>query len=266
MQDCSIGEARQAGDALLLKQLYERDIEHVSAETSPHDDMFQGHREHYASVGQSALRCIRLAMLAAGKGEFHSILDFGCGFGRVLRILRAAFPDAELAACDISRDAIDFCAKTFHAAPIPSHEDPAQIKIRKQFDLIWCGTLLTNVNAAHFVGFLKLFHSLMPTGGVFVFTTHGPFVAQRLRTDACNYGLNETAARALVRDYGETGFGYRDYPQETLSRLGLKSYGVSVTRPSWVCRQIESLGDLRILTYTERAWDNHQDSVACMRE
>src|SRR5262245_10124406 len=74
----------------------------------------------YHRVGQSALHCIRLSLEAAGKdpAEVRSILDLPSGHGRVLRYLKAAFPDAALTACDLSRDGVDFCAATFGARAV----------------------------------------------------------------------------------------------------------------------------------------------------
>jgi SAM-dependent methyltransferase len=258
-------ENAELDSTLLLKQLYDLDIEGVPSEISPNDGMLEGNLRHYFAVGQSALRCIKLAMLAAGKDQFWNILDFGSGFGRVLRVLKAAFPGAELAACDLSRDAIDFCARTFGAEPIQSNEDVSRIQITNKFDLIWCGTLLTNVDSAQFSALLQLFDSLLVDNGVLVFTTHGPFVAHRIRTGACTYGLSPNLVPALVNEYDTIGFGYENYPEEVLTRLGVKRYGISLSTPSWVCRQIGYLPNLRLLTYTEKAWDDHQDSIACMK-
>ena len=43
--------------------------------------------------------------------ECESILDFACHYGRVLRCLRATLPNGKLYACDIDREAVDFCAE-----------------------------------------------------------------------------------------------------------------------------------------------------------
>ncbi len=252
--------------AKLVHQLSPQSGAIVRTEISPNDGMFEGDYEHYFAVGRSALHCIRLGMLAAGRTHFDGILDFGCGFGRVLRVLKAAFPRAELAACDISREAVDYCAEMFDAEPICSSESPAGITISRTFDLIWCGTLLTNVDSAQFIGFLDLFQSLLAPGGLLVFTTHGPFVANRIRTGACAYGIDEARIPALIEDYEANGFGYLDYPRDVLERLGLGKYGISISKPSWVCRRIEQLPNLRLVAYTEKAWDNHQDSIALIRE
>ena len=238
----------------------------IQTEISPDDTMLEGNREHYFSVGISALDCIRKGMRMAGKQDFAAILDFGSGYGRVLRVLRAAFPRAELAACDILPGAVDFCAKTFGAQPFRSSEDPAEIRIDRQFDLIWCGTLLTGFDSAQLLRFLDLLANLLSPGGLLVFTTHGPFVAQRLRKREFHYGLDETLIPAMIDEYDATGYGYLDYPRAVLDRIGLRKYGIQISRPGWVRHHIKQRPTLRLVSYSERAWDNHQDSVACIRQ
>ena len=99
-----------------------------------------------------------------------------------------------------------------------------------------------------------------------VFTTHGPYVARRLRSRVANYGLEEQVVTNLVASYDSTGFGYVDYPSEVPALVGVTKYGFCVSKPSWVCSQIESLSGLHLVVYTERAWDHHQDSVGCTRQ
>ena len=60
-------------------------------------------------------------MLAlVGKTEVRKILDLPCGYGRVLRMIHAAFPRATIHACNLNKDAVDFCAATFGAIPVYS--------------------------------------------------------------------------------------------------------------------------------------------------
>jgi SAM-dependent methyltransferase len=265
MSNPTLKETRHITETSLLSQLFRQPVSGISAEISADDTMFEGSIEHYFSVGESALRCIRLGLLAAGKNNVGSILDFACGFGRVLRVLKAAFPSAQLTVCDISSNAIDFCAKQFDARPIQSGEDFTKLQINSTFDLIWCGSLLTQLEPAQFTNCITFFRSLLSAGGLLVFTTHGPFVAERIRTGESTYGIEERFVPGVIREYDATGYGYGDYPDHILPMVGVKRYGVSISKPSWVCSQIERHPDLRILNYTERAWDNHQDSVACMR-
>jgi len=240
--------------------------EKTTFEISPNDTMYEGSLEHYSAVGQSALHCVKTALVATNTSNVRSILDFGCGFGRVLRVLKSEFPAAQLTACDISREAIEFCAKTFGATPVLSGENAAEVQFKDKFDLVWGGTVFTQFDAPQFLTFLHLLHSFVSKDGLLVFTTHGRFVAQRLRTDGRNYGMDESSARAMLDGWDTTGFGYANYPQEVMTRFGVSKYGVCISKPSWICRQIEAVDDMKLVCYTERAWDNHQDSVACIKQ
>jgi LmbE family N-acetylglucosaminyl deacetylase/glycosyltransferase involved in cell wall biosynthesis len=245
-----------------FKRLFEPDTENVMRDISPNDQMFHDDEEsHYLSVGQSALRCIKLAMLAAGKdsADIQTILDLPCGHGRVLRTLRAAFPDAQITACDLLQDGVDFCAKTFNAIPVYSTDDPDRIPIEGSFDLIWCGSLLTHLSSDRWTGFLNFFNSYLNSGGILVFSVHGPSCVYAIREGRVSYGLEEGQLTQLLEDYSQRGFGYVDYP----NTMG---YGISVSSPSWVLSKLEELFNLRLLAYTEMGWDEHQDVIACVKD
>ena len=80
----------------------------VDQEIDPDDVMYRPERRDlYFELGASALRAVRVALLAAGKEEPERILDFPSGHGRVLRMLKAAFPGAALAAGDLNRAGVD---------------------------------------------------------------------------------------------------------------------------------------------------------------
>lgn len=260
-----------------MQRLLDREVPGVDVEISATERMPLTHPQYYFRVGQSAIRLIRLALLAAGKTEVRSILDLPSGHGRVLRYLKVAFPGAELTACDILRDGVDFCAARFGATPVYSDLIPsAAMFSARRFDLIFCGSLLTHVDAPRWGDFLALFDALLEPGGVLVFTVHGPFVAYRMRAGE-HYGYGAARRRGLarflssligwedgpsriarlLRGYDSDGFGYLDD--------GSGTYGITLSKPSWVLTQVEHHPDLRMLAYLERGWDDHQDGVVCMK-
>jgi hypothetical protein len=53
------------------------------------------HPAHYFYVAYSALAYIRAVRAKQSGDRIHSVLDFPCGHGRVLRSLKAEFPDAK---------------------------------------------------------------------------------------------------------------------------------------------------------------------------
>lgn len=101
------------------------------------------------------MRSIRQAMLAAKVRRVSRILDFASGAGRVLRYLKAAFPDAGLTACDVLSRDLEFCSEVLGATVVEAKRDPAELELKAHFDLIWCGSLLSHTDRDDFVGFLS---------------------------------------------------------------------------------------------------------------
>jgi SAM-dependent methyltransferase len=235
----------------------------------------------YLSTAQWCLKRMRLSLLAAQKTEVRRVLDLPCGFGRMLRTIKAEFPDAELTACDIDPNAVDYCAETFGATPVYSSTNIDALEIEGPFDLIWCASLFTHLDRAGWVAFLKLFESLLSPGGVLIFTVHGRFVAEQLfRPRFDLYGLTEEEVTEILRDYDETGFGYSDYPapEEWLASISLpRNYGISLSSSAWVCELLaKEAPTLDLLTFMAggagRRWGpnrpanglNLQDMVSCI--
>jgi SAM-dependent methyltransferase len=227
----------------------------VSRVTSPHDGMYAKTPDVYFGAGATALRCVRLAILEARKDSCESLLDFACGYGRALRFFRATFPEAKLVACDISRDAVDFCAQEFGAIPVYSQEDPDAIELPGPFDVIWVGSLFTHVPEPRWIAFLDLLASVLSEDGLLVFTVQGRHVRSQLLSGTLAWDLSEEGIGQIVRGYDEQGFGYADW-------AGATGYGTTLNRPSWVTRQIEERPGLRLVGYREKAW-GRQDVVTC---
>jgi len=139
---------------------------------SPNDHMWITGQQWYFDVGRSALDCIKSALTTAHIAP-TSILDLPCGHGRVCRMLRAFFPDAHLTVTDLDHDGVDFCAAQFNATPVYSHEDIWRVSLDQCFDLIWCGSLFTHLDAPQLPDFLGFFAEHLSPDGVLVFTTHG---------------------------------------------------------------------------------------------
>src|SRR5262249_49007558 len=114
----SLVEGLQEALGLISSKTDRSDWPEVCLKIDLNDMMYEGNPTAYFLSGYSALSCIRRALDAAGKKSALSILDFGCGHGRVLRTLAANFPEARLTAVDSNKGGVDFCAKEFGAKPV----------------------------------------------------------------------------------------------------------------------------------------------------
>lgn len=223
------------------------------------NDVYTGNSDHYFSVGHSALRNIMFSLRILERDCCESVLDMPCGHGRVLRYIKAKFPNATLTACDINRDAVDFCVKSFNAKGVYSQKDLQNVYISNKFDLIWCGSLLTHLDGKLWKRFISFFSNHLTERGILIFSTHGRLSVKWLNSNICHYGLNEDAIQRILTLYKNTGFGYVNYP-------GNSGYGVSISSPSWVLSEVQQNSKLKIIFFTEAGWDNHHDIVACVRK
>lgn len=228
----------------------------VNRQISPHDTMFRGNADHYFDAGESALHCIETAIFSARRNpsSIKRILDLPCGHGRVLRFLRKQFPDAELVACDLDRNGVDYCARTFGATPVYSHQEIEAIPLPGAFDLIWCGSLLTHLDETRCAAFLRRFQQNLGHRGILVFTTHGRHCQSELAAGKNRHGLDTRQIESLLHDYEQRGFAYVEY-------LDASSYGFSLMHPRFVTANLIADSGWKLLGYQEAGWDKRQDAI-----
>ena len=233
-------------------------LDKVESRISYEDGMYKGDGAHYFGVGLDAVRRIAEALAAAHVETVRSILDLPCGYGRVLRFLVQRFPGARITACELMPDAVRFCAQTFGATPAQSAADLDQLSLGAQYDLIWCGSLVTHLDAGRTRALLRFFARHLAPAGLLLVTTHGDFVAGCILDRADFYGLERARIPALVESYRQQGHGYLDYPEQA-------GYGVSLTAPDWVRAAARAEG-LREVYFRARGWDEHQDVFGFVQE
>jgi SAM-dependent methyltransferase len=223
---------------------------------SPNDTMWKTGPQWYFDIGLSALMCIQ-RVLSAGHVTPMSILDLPCGHGRVCRMLRAAYPAADLTVCDLDPDAVKFCAREFSARPVVSDTDVRKLAIDRQFDLIWCGSLFTHLERERWPHLLGFFAEHLTPGGVLVFTTHGRQPIQWMNDDFYNYGLTREEQLTLQQGYRDEGFGF--------VMPANQPFGLSLSSVAWVCTELQRFSSLKVIGVHEAGWTGHQDTFACQR-
>ncbi|MGH9904925.1 MAG: class I SAM-dependent methyltransferase [Pyrinomonadaceae bacterium] len=245
---------RQKQDLLGDPGLHDRDRELlrlVESRISSGDGMYAGDGAQYFKVGLSAIRCIEGAMDAAGITSPGWVLDLPCGHGRVLRYLIQRFPDSMFAAADVDRRGVDFCARMFGASGIYAETGVPGFSSGQQFDLIWCGSLVTHLDKAGIHGLLESFERHLLPGGLVILTAHGDRAIQKMLNREFDYGVAPGLIQSLISSYREDGFGFADYP-------GYHGYGVSLSSPDWIRGLTRKFG-LNEVYFRAHGWDDHQD-------
>ena len=189
------------------KQLLKRISLHVHQQDAMH---VPGYAREYPIAGASASRCIQAALQSVGKERsVGSILDFPCGYGRVLRFLKAMFPDADITGGEAQSGALDFCQRTFGVTPILSSTDFSSLSLPRKYDLIWCGSLITHIAETAAADLLGFFYRHLTNEGLCIFTTHGQLALDWIEQKTKTYSLSEESQQRIVRTFHEKGYGCR---------------------------------------------------------
>lgn len=228
----------------------------INRVVSPNDEMYRSKPEHYFLWGAAAYKRVDLTLKLVGKSSVERLLDLPCGHGRELRYLSAAFPEAVITACDIDRDGVNFCMETFGVQGLYSQVQPDKIPLKGQFDLIWCGSLVTHLDVDRWRGLLQLFADHLAPGGILNFSSHGSRIADMMRASSIELGLTNETIHQILASYDRTGFGYGNYP-------GYQGWGVSLAAPEWVIARVNEIPRLTFVEYVPRGWFDHHDTVAC---
>jgi SAM-dependent methyltransferase len=228
----------------------------LNTDIFPDDGMYVGdNRHHYFSCGASALTCILHNLGVSEIEKPQSILDFGCGAGRVTRWLRASFPEAIIHACDIREQDVKFVRQQFRATTWVSGIDIDALEPLSSYDVIWVGSVFTHLSAEVSTKLFDKLRKWLTPKGVLIFSVHGRVVLHRGNTGEFNYyGLGEQWGK-LTDGYEKTGYGYADYPSQD-------GYGISVSKSTWWINLIEQRTGIRLVSLGERAWDQHHDVLA----
>ncbi|RLG71460.1 MAG: hypothetical protein DRO11_04430 [Methanobacteriota archaeon] len=235
--------------------------------------------EHYRQVGVDAYRCLEHALSLVNRtiADVKLILDFGCGYGRVTRVLVQKVRAEKIHVFDVDPQGPAFCATEFGVTPLIQTKDWASIPFSR-YDLIWVGSVFTHLSERYISKMLRLFKRILTSDGLLVFTTHGENALQRLHSG--DYGERFRLLGSRIKQEFETrGFCFVPYEDQELS-LRLKSrqesevsrlvslyseeirnYGKTWMSKSFTVSLVQKVfgNELKLLEYRPSAWDNHQD-------
>ncbi len=209
----------------------------------------------YLAVGKSALDNCEASLSAAQRtfSDIKTCLDLPCGHGRVLRWLRSRIDPAGITACEIDRDAVDFCRQEFGVKGVYSSDDLNQLTFPDVYDLIWVGSLFTHLDPERCLALLRKLTSALREGGVLIFTTHGESCFARPGLSAYGKRFRVIGDR-MKADFYRDGFCYSPYEDTGY-------YGITVHSEDYVKNLMATnVSDrLQLVRFQARGWHDHQD-------
>lgn len=153
----------------------------------------------YYNDGKSVAQQIKQWILEYQQTQHTSILDWGCGPGRVVRHLPKLLTEAiEVCATDFNRDAILWCKKNIRGVSF-FHNDlyPPTSLPQEKFGFIYGISVMTHMSAENQQLWLKELCRLLAPLGILILTTQGDaFISKLNAAEHKQYRNGEIIVRA----------------------------------------------------------------------
>ena len=118
--------------------------------------------------------------------------------------------------------------------------------------MIWCGSLLTHIDEEGARNLLNFFYEHLSENGLCVFTTHGEYSFELIKSKRFTYGLADDAQQNVLNDYKSLGYGFANYKNSN-------GYGISIVSNKRINDLAESVGNWKQVLFKKRGWDTNQD-------
>jgi SAM-dependent methyltransferase len=224
------------------------------------DDRSPASVASYRERALNVLQHVEDALTEAGRSfdDVQQWLDFGSGYGRVVRFLVERVPSGRVTVSDILEEAVDFCSAEFGVQPLYSTPRPHARELGT-YDFIYAISVLSHMNERNSKHLLDLFGRSLAPGGIVLFTTHGQWSLEQPET----YGDEYVTRRDEIRHNTERhGAFFLPYPY-----MRGDHYGMAWHTKEYVERTMRDLhgSELELLRFVPHGLDGHQDVFAFRR-
>jgi SAM-dependent methyltransferase len=206
----------------------------------------------YIDGAENVLQLLEIGLSKADRSftDLRTVLDFGSGYGRVIRLLVNRIEPHRIFVTDLIRYAVAFCASEFQVNPIFPGRG-GRIPILPPMDLIYAISVLTHLPESRGNEVLQAWsHSIEPEG-VLLFTTHGPGTID----DPSRYGIPNSRRNQLKARLDADGFAYASYGHYVGD-----AYGIAWHTPDHVAELARKyFPGFEQLAHLPKGLDGHQD-------
>lgn len=218
----------------------------------PADQMLLHSLRHHRDAGAAVSQYVNVALqqyaamrqvldaLLPSDGAPVAVLDFACGWGRLLRLLSGCERELDLFAAEIQPEALDYVVGSFGVQGLPSSLVPEDFAPGRRFDFIWVASLFSHLPEDLFGRWLKRLLGLLTPRGVLCFTVH------------------DEALLAPGEALSASGLLFK--PQSEIAEFDTAAYGTTTVSEAFVRRAVAAAaGDARVPFRIPKALAHEQD-------
>ena len=208
------------------------------------DDHVPGVRLRYTL---NQLQKMEFALRGVGRSfrAASSILEFGCGSGRLTRHLPALAPGVAIVGCDVVSRCVETCRRRYPAATFVRNEWCPPLPFEDgRFDLVFSYSVFTHLSERNHRDWLKELARVLRPAGIMLHTTHSHECLARMAMFSPG-SLAKYAFGADVPAFvaGATGYHY------TVDNAALPEYGLAVISEAYVREWWPRYSGLRLAAY-----------------
>ncbi|HET7489415.1 MAG TPA: class I SAM-dependent methyltransferase [Acidimicrobiales bacterium] len=162
-------------------------------------------RAAFYAGGRQSVRDLEAALASVGRrlDSFSSVLDFGCGCGRILLWLEHLSRTAEVHGCDVDARAVRWAADAFPWAKLVVNQpEPPLPYADGTFDLVYNHSVFTHLDEEHQDLWLAELRRVTRPGGLLLLTVHGEKPLTDFEVGSRGAGGEPDYVRAEVRRRG----------------------------------------------------------------
>lgn len=216
--------------------------------------------EHYARGGYETVTQLESALAAGGRrwADVRSVLEFGCGYGRITRALVQKIDPSKVTVCDVIEEGPKFCVQEFHVKSVPGTSSIAGF-VAEPSDLVFFLSVHTHLSERRLEDLQRKLMELVAPGGICFFTTMGLSSASQ----AERYGARWAQEKSnILKELEQHGFAFHPYGYYNDPDYGMtwETYEHSTS----LLRRLHG-GRFRLLRFEDGAHDHHQDIYVYQR-
>ena len=201
--------------------------------------------------------------------ETSTILDFGCGCGRMVRFLNNYSTTNTIYACEVNPDHVDWCRDNLNNIQVSKCDALPPLPYQDQmFDLIYGLSVFTHLSENHATQWISEMKRVLKPGGILIVTIHGLTALNTIKDSSVHqkmFNLNSEIAGQTMENLQKIPFVYFKYDQNTIEMAKAGGeYGNTFIHPDYIYKNWvkEDLKVLEVIPGGLRGW---QDLVILQR-